>query len=537
MNLGALCEPRAASSIGWEWLRAELEPLSDYGDRVFSKIHPFLPGEEQQAAQRAALITALDEAITAQHLDAMRELLRTVPDASSAFARASMGDALTDVQFLELQRFCDTLARMHAAAAQTPLPRIDPCEAVARALERGRAGSFGFYLSDDYDAQFATARAQLAAAQAEYDAARGRLTAKIAQQLGRAEPAGDEFIVMRDELRGPLPESIHVIREAPTYLLCAVELDEGSLAALGRRDAIASEVAQAEERARFALSAVIREHAVTLETAAMILGEIDVLLAAVRFCKRFNCTVANYRTAPCVEFREARYLPLAHELEVQGRAYTAIDAQIDDVAVLTGPNMGGKTVALQTVGFLALCAAFGLPVPALQASTCIFARIAWLGIGAREEAGSLLSSFAREIVDLRFALDVASEPAVFLVDEFARTTNPEEGRALLLALIARLKSRGICALIATHLGGIARAAGTAAYRVAGLRDVPSHAPEGDLQEALGALAASMDYRIAPSAGDPAENADAIVLARLLGMDAAFIERAWQELVQPPEKGA
>ena len=536
MNLGTLCEQRAASSIGWEWLRAELEPLSDYGDRVFSQIVPFEPGEEEQAGKRAELIAALDQTLSAQRLDTMRELLRTVPDASAAFARASMGDALTDVQFLELQRFCDTIGRMRTAAAQTPLPSIDACEAVARALERGRAGSFGFYLADDYDGQLGAARARLSAAQAEYDAARGRLTAAIAQKLGREQVASDEFIVMRDDLQGALPEGIHVIREAPTYLLCAVELDEGSLAALGRRDALASQVALAEERARFALSAIVREHAVALERAATTLGEIDVLLAAVRFCKRLGCSAARYQREPSISFRAACFPPVAQELDAQNRAYTPIDAQISEVAVLTGPNMGGKTVALQTAGFLALCAAFGLPVPAAETTTCIFARIAWLGIGAREELGGLLSSFAREIVQLRAALDGAFAPALFLIDEFARTTNPEEGRALLLALIARLKERRICAFIATHLGGIARAAGSIAYRVTGLRDVPAQAPEGDLSEALMALAASMDYRISVTAGDGAENADAIVLARLLGMDAAFIERAWQELVQPAEKG-
>src|SRR5581483_331796 len=101
-----------------------------------------------------------------------------------------------------------------------------------------------------------------------------------------------------------------------------------------------------------------------------------------------------------VRFTNARYLPLQYELETQGRRYEAISLELSDAAVLTGPNMGGKSVALRTCGFIALLAAFGIPVPAERAECAIFDEIAWLGIGAQEELGGLLSSFAREVVRL-----------------------------------------------------------------------------------------------------------------------------------------
>jgi hypothetical protein len=193
--------------------------------------------------------------------------------------------------------------------------------------------------------------------------------------------------------------------------------------------------------------------------------------------------------------------------------------------------MGGKSVTLQTCGFVTLCAAFGLPVPASRARVALFDQIAWIGIGREERAGGLLSSFAREVLELK-AIFVRDAPRLlFLADEFARTTTPHEGKALLVALLARLRRRRACGLLATHLGGIAVAAGVRHFAVRGLRGIPERPPTRDVGEALAALAASMDYTIAEVAGDELPRADAIALTALLGVDLEFVDAAYRALVE------
>ena len=134
--------------------------------------------------------------------------------------------------------------------------------------------------------------------------------------------------------------------------------------------------------------------------------------------------------------------------------------------------MGGKSVALRTCGFVAVCAAFGLPVPAARARLGLFDRIAWLGIGREEPMGGLLSSFAREVLALKELLTSDAVRLLVLADEFARTTNPREGKALVVALLERLRARGACGLAATHLEGVAEAAGARHFAVRGLREIP-----------------------------------------------------------------
>ena len=92
-------------------------------------------------------------------------------------------------------------------------------------------------------------------------------------------------------LRARLPSGVRVVREAPTYLLCELDADDAVLAALGRRDAAAAEVARAEERVREQLSGTIRTHAAALESAMRSFGECDVLVAAARFARAYRCSV------------------------------------------------------------------------------------------------------------------------------------------------------------------------------------------------------------------------------------------------------
>jgi DNA mismatch repair protein MutS2 len=282
---------------------------------------------------------------------------------------------------------------------------------------------------------------------------------------------------------------------------------------------------------RVRLSSIVREHAAQLDAAAHAIGELDVELAAARFTARHGCAAAELTPEPVLHFENARFLPLEAELAAAGRDFVPLDLQLRDAAVLTGPNMGGKSVSLQTCGFVALCAAFGIPAPATHARSALFDQIAWLGLGRETQIGGLLSSFAREVVELKDILERGAARLLIFVDEFARTTTPHEGRALIAALLGRLRERNACGLLATHLAGIAELAGVRHFAVRGLREIPQFPPTGNVGEALTVLAASMDYRISEVSGDERPRADAIALTALLGMDREFVEAAYHALAQ------
>ncbi len=532
MKANDLLDERTAELLGLGWLGERLAPKSPYGVRIFAQIVPFRRGDEEAAQGRAQRIAAVAAQIKADRIAAVRIELERLADVSSAVARASIEETLHDPDFLELRRFCEGVERIDELLAGSSLPEIenDATSAVLTALDAGRTGASEFYLADAFDAGLAAARAALSQAQAELDAVRGRETARIAQALGRSD-VGDEFIVMRTDLHGALPAGLRVVREAPTYLLCAIEHGEAFLAALGRRQQTFDAVAAVEERVRSRLSAIVGRQAAGMNAAAVAIGQLDVTLAAVNFSQRYDCAAASVSPEGALRFERARFLPIDNELTVAGRRFVPIDLDLAGAAVLTGPNMGGKSVSLQTCGFLALLVAFGVPVPAAAASIALFDRIAWLGLGGEAHTGGLLSSFARELVTLKAILSDDAERLLILADEFARTTTPHEGRALVIALLERLRERKACALVATHLQGIASAAAVRHFAVRGLREIPRPPEVADLSAALRELAEAMDYRIVEVEGDDVARADAIALAELLGMDAGFVKAAYRALSQ------
>jgi DNA mismatch repair protein MutS2 len=533
VNAARIVDELTAAALDVRWYVRELAPVSEYGRRAYALIEPYVRGQEREAQERAARIAAFAERLDEQRLDAIRDVLRGVPDALPAIARVALGDILSDADFLIALRFCDAFARLRTlvADAGNAAPSIDDAalRAAADALERGRSGKFGFYLRDALHRGLKSARTAERAAQEAYERDRGRVAAAVGLALQRDDLDG-EFIVLRANAPATLPPDVRVIREAPTYLLCEIELDDAALEGLRERDAAAAAVAAVEEEARSALSTALREYSSGMEGGAQWIGELDVLVAAALYTRSNCCTVPQIEDEPIVSFEDARHLPLAQRLAREGRAYAPIAVDLHGVAVLTGPNMGGKSVALRTCGALAFCAAFGLPVPAARARVALFERIAWVGVGAQEpEGGSLLSAFASEVVRLRDLLSADAERMLVLADEFARTTTPQEGRALLVALIERLRALGGCAFIATHLAGVARAAGVRHLAVRGLRGIPRKPDTEDLDRALAALAESMDYTLAEVTDDAAPPADAIALASLLGLDDDLIAAARKAL--------
>jgi DNA mismatch repair protein MutS2 len=508
-----------AERIGLDWLRAAVAPVGAFGRRHDEQIAPYGPGDEPVAEREIAEVVALAARLAPDEVAGVRAALRAVPEPTPIVARARVGDPLGDVDFYELGRFVDALDLLGRAwdAAGGEGPRRPPAlDGLREALAPGREGQ-GFYLADAFAPTLRAARAALADAEAAVDRERERIAAGVRDVLG-IDPAGDEFVVLRDAYDGPMPGDVRVVRETPTYRVLAFAL------VVPQRDAAFAALADAEDAARRVLSERIAREAERIGEVTRALGALDRVLARVAFAQRWGACVPAFGDGR-IAFVDATFAPLADALAARGHRYTPLSLALTGVAVLTGPNMGGKSAALATAGFVCACAALGVPPPAASASLPLLATIVWLGGDGPAERTRLLSSYAAEIVRAQTALAAASARSLVLVDEFARTTGPREGRALLAAFAEGLRERRAFALCATHFDAVAEAAHVEHLRIAGLRHGLLAAVDGaDLDAALDAINAAMDYRVVDARGGE-EASDALALARLLGFDAALVERA------------
>jgi len=199
----------------------------------------------------------------------------------------------------------------------------------------------------------------------------------------------------------------------------------------------------------------LREHAREIGAMAEVLGRLELLFAKAEYAMDFRCSVPRLSPASSrrLILREARHPLLEDILRPKRKPVVPVSLSLEGgerTLLISGPNTGGKTVALKTVGLLALMAHAGLPVPAADAEFPLFDQVL-ADIGDHQSLQESLSSFSAHIGAIRSMLERATVDSLVLLDELGRATDPEEGGALGVVLLETFRARGAFTLASTHL--------------------------------------------------------------------------------------
>jgi DNA mismatch repair protein MutS2 len=196
----------------------------------------------------------------------------------------------------------------------------------------------------------------------------------------------------------------------------------------------------------------IGEHSDAILLAADVLADLELQFAKARFAEDYSCVPVALREASSLFLRDARHPLLERNLKAKSGQIVAISLELDGdrrELVITGPNTGGKTVALKTVGLLALMAQSGVPVPADRAELPVFDAVL-ADIGDYQSIEQNLSTFSAHVTNINFISRTASAQSLVLLDELGSATDPEEGAALAVAIAEHFRQIGCIAVISTH---------------------------------------------------------------------------------------
>jgi dsDNA-specific endonuclease/ATPase MutS2 len=281
-----------------------------------------------------------------------------------------------------------------------------------------------------------------------------------------------------------------------------------------RRSLVAAQEESEEQRLRSELSKKLRPYLGDILQNMEAIGELDLTVEKARLAARFGGVYPEIKEG-LLDFSQMRYPKIEN--------FTPISLSLPiGATVITGANMGGKSVALKTLAlnvYLIHCGLF----PFAQKAVCpLFDALLFLAEDA-EDTDKGLSSFGGEILRLREALDTIRKGfCLVLLDEFARGTNPDEGAALVQGLTEYLDGLPVMAVLATHYDKVAQKA-SAHYQVVGLRNASEEELSARLRNLDGAgslklLQQYMNYGLYPvwDAGDCPK--DALRICRLLGLE-------------------
>ncbi|HVR88532.1 MAG TPA: endonuclease MutS2 [Candidatus Limnocylindria bacterium] len=420
----------------------------------------FTPGRER------ALLLAPEAALAAaerlqDETAAGRALMRAMPSAGLRDAhdirdplhRADLGGILDPAQLLSIAQTIQSAQGLFddirpyaplAARARFARPPTSLADAVEHAI--GGAGE----VLDRASAALASARGELRNAQARLQQ---RLDGLLRSDLARylqdpivTQRGGRYVVPVKSEYRSAVKGIVHdqsasgatVFIEPLEVLEANNRVREAALAEQQEVHRILDSLSRSVERASEDLHAMLEA-----------LISLDVILAKAALADAFACERPALNAAGRVDLIGARH-PLLIE---RGTPVVAIDVSLGTdfrVLVITGPNTGGKTVTLKTIGLLALMAAAGLQLPAERGSSIAVFRRVFADIGDEQSIAQSLSTFSSHLRNVVATLAEAEAGDLALLDEVGAGTDPDEGAALAMAVLETLLARGVLVAASTH---------------------------------------------------------------------------------------
>jgi len=456
-------------NIGFHFVTDLFAPRSGVGKKALRRLAPLASADEivREYARVSAAVRLVRERQAV--VLAVRAELGEVKDVDTTLSR--VGEPLTPVELFEIKNFCARAVRVRALLDEAQwsedgveIAPLAPAHALLNA-----SGGEGFLLGNEYSARLGEIRAQ---------------------------------------------------KKKCTHALVTATQSERE--ALTREHLALAAAEQDEERAVCArLSRELKPYAEALASSSRALARLDLLLEKASLILEHGATVPTLSRDGGLRLVAARNPLVADALNKRGKVFTPITLELCGTAVITGANMGGKSVALKTVALNAYLWSCAIPVFAERAEMPYLAFVEILS-EQLEASDRGLSSFGGEIIALNKLFLLAKEKrGLLLCDEFAGGTNVEEGKRLFIALLKALRKTPSLALLTTHFDGVSEFADKR-YQIAGLsqakKEALKHLSRPDARD----LADVMDYGLVEV--DRAERIprDAIDVARLLGLDEGII---------------
>ena len=262
------------------------------------------------------------------------------------------------------------------------------------------------------------------------------------------------------------------------------------------------------------------------------LGIIDFLQAKVQFGKQIRGLSPQLSTSPYMDWIEARNPLLEKQLEVRGAKIVPLNITLTPekhILIISGPNAGGKSVCLKTVGLLQYMLQCGVPIPVSERSSCGIFEDLMIDIGDEQSIENDLSTYSSHLLNMKNMMKQATSRTLILIDEFGTGTEPQIGGAIAESVLDKFCRKGAWGVITTHYQNLKHFADTHPGVVNGAMLYDRHEMRALFQLAIGRPGSSFAIEIARKIGLPE---DVIAEAsEIVGSDYIQSDKYLQDIVR------
>lgn len=477
--------------IEWDYVWDLFPPLSEIGstyrseicNSYRSKVSLFMPGDfERWMKDRQDIELMMGILQNPDWSERLLQAIRPMKSFSSYFEKVSAGVVLQPVDLFKWKQWmlaghqlAEVLAEIRSSLHQdqtwfTWWPEVKWEEAV-QILNPQDTLIHTFSLDDQYDPVLQEIRTEKRQLQTQIDLIRHQQLQMLRSRYGSLPNREHEYIWSQDDQENvqlaQMDSELERVGETSWEVLFRVR-DRDTTSSLKLKIEVLETLETDRERLLLErLSRELSAFVTVFHEFEKACAALDWLIVRVRKAHQSNWTFPIW--SDHWEVREAVHPLLADTLQKKGQAAVLISFYLrEGVSVITGPNMGGKTVSLRTAGLLQALAQQGMPVPAKLFYFVPVNLVRFVG-GDMQSIEDGISTFGGEMLRLQEVLPLSGK-LLLLLDEVGRGTNPLEGEALAVG-VARFLSEAPCfALFATHYPSVAQVTGITRWKISGLSD-------------------------------------------------------------------
>ncbi len=512
---------------------------TDYGKELKSKLVPYGISQVQELRRSFEELRRFRKGLKSSDyfLWNLKGYLSEIKDIKGSLQRVMKNEVLNEVEFFEIKNQIMVMEELRDFFMQHPEVALEKFELAStapliKALDPDKSRVKTFYIYDSYSEKLWDIREEKREIDGKIMELNKQLRQEIYETTGIKPKQNNEILVPKEK-----KETIALLKKSDLVFFLS-ETFKSYVFKISPREEIKAlrekyqnlKIREEEEefQIRINLSQRVRDFYDEIQKNIQILGELDFSIGKILLGDEIHGVEPRIVNDPYIKIIEGRHCLVEQRLRKEGKTYMPIDVTLEKgVTLITGANMGGKTITLKLIALIASMAQLGLYVPAREATIGPVSFI-YFSSGDEQSQEMGLSTFGGEIYHLKKITDEKKENGLVLIDELARGTNPKEGYAISRGVIEYFKTLQGISVVTTHFDGLSRIKDLRHLQVVGLQGAAPEKLKKELElaeQGMGVLEKYMDYRLEER--DPQEEVpkEAIMIARLMGLREDILARA------------